>query len=93
MKGAGSKNAWALFLLILAGVVLGGFIGTLAKGCGLILAELWTILWNRRADRPGPGSVSHNIWSVDKDNHGKYHWRDSFHYHISFLIVYRKVGP
>ncbi|MFR2126839.1 MAG: DUF4321 domain-containing protein, partial [Dorea sp.] len=26
MKGAGSKNAWALFLLILAGVVLGGFI-------------------------------------------------------------------
>lgn len=31
MKGAGSKNAWALFLLILAGVVLGGFIGTLAK--------------------------------------------------------------
>ena len=83
MKGAGSKNAWALFLLILAGVVLGVFIGTL----------LWTILWNRRADRPGPGSVSHNIWSVDKDNHGKYHWRDSFHYHISFLIVYRKVGP
>lgn len=32
MKGAGSKNAWALFLLILAGVVLGGFIGTLVKG-------------------------------------------------------------
>lgn len=25
------KNPWALFLLILAGVVLGGFIGTLAK--------------------------------------------------------------
>ncbi|MBO5278517.1 MAG: DUF4321 domain-containing protein [Lachnospiraceae bacterium] len=24
-----SKNAWALFLLILAGIVLGGFIGTL----------------------------------------------------------------
>ena len=34
MKGAGSKNAWALFLLILAGVVLGGFIGTLAKRFG-----------------------------------------------------------
>ena len=32
MKGAGSKNAWALFLLILSGVVLGCFIGTLAKG-------------------------------------------------------------
>lgn len=35
MKGAGSKNAWALFLLLLAGVVLGGFIGELAKGCRL----------------------------------------------------------
>ena len=27
MKGTGSKNSWALFLLILAGIVLGGFIG------------------------------------------------------------------
>ena len=32
MKGTGSKNAWALFLLILAGIVLGGFIGMLADG-------------------------------------------------------------
>lgn len=29
MKKAGGKNSWALFLLILAGIVLGGFIGTL----------------------------------------------------------------
>ncbi len=28
----GSKNGWTLLLLILAGVVLGGFIGTLAAG-------------------------------------------------------------
>lgn len=32
MKGTGSKNAWALFLLILAGIVLGGFIGMLTEG-------------------------------------------------------------
>ena len=32
MRGAGRKNAWALFLLILAGIVLGGFIGVLAEG-------------------------------------------------------------
>ena len=31
-KGIGGKNKWALFLLILAGIVLGGFIGTLAAG-------------------------------------------------------------
>ena len=28
MKRAGGKNSWALFLLMLAGIVLGGFIGT-----------------------------------------------------------------
>lgn len=27
-----SKNVWALFLLILAGIVIGGFIGTLTQG-------------------------------------------------------------
>lgn len=32
MKGKGGKNTWALFLLILAGIVLGGFIGMLAEG-------------------------------------------------------------
>ncbi len=26
------KNAWSLLLLVLAGIVLGGFIGTLTKG-------------------------------------------------------------
>ena len=29
MKRAGGKNSWALFLLMLAGIVLGGCIGTL----------------------------------------------------------------
>ena len=32
MKGEGGKNSWALFLMILAGIVLGGFIGMLAEG-------------------------------------------------------------
>jgi len=32
MRGAGSKNSWALFLMILTGIVLGGFIGMLAEG-------------------------------------------------------------
>ena len=29
MKRAGGENSWALFLLMLAGIVLGGLIGTL----------------------------------------------------------------
>ena len=32
MEGTGSKNSWALFLFILTGIVLGGFIGMLAEG-------------------------------------------------------------
>lgn len=32
MRGAGSKNTWALFLMVLSGIVLGGFIGMLAEG-------------------------------------------------------------
>lgn len=32
MRGTGSKNSWALFLMVLSGIVLGGFIGTLTAG-------------------------------------------------------------
>lgn len=31
-RGIAGKNYWALFLLLLAGIVLGGFIGSLAAG-------------------------------------------------------------
>lgn len=31
-----SKNAWALFLLLLAGIVLGGFIGTLTANISFL---------------------------------------------------------
>lgn len=31
-KGIAGKNNWALFLLLLAGIVLGGFLGSLAEG-------------------------------------------------------------
>ena len=31
-KGTAGKNYWALLLMILAGVVLGGFIGQLSAG-------------------------------------------------------------
>ncbi len=32
MSFSRNKNTWSLFLLILAGVVLGGFLGSLAEG-------------------------------------------------------------
>lgn len=36
MRGAGSKNSWALFLFVLTGIVLGGFIGMLAEGVPML---------------------------------------------------------
>lgn len=35
-KGIVGKNNWALFLLLLAGIVLGGFIGDLTKGVSVL---------------------------------------------------------
>ena len=92
MKGAGSKNAWALFLLILAGVVLGGFIGTLAKG---VPALSW-LSYGQSFGIDEPIVLDLGVLVITFGLSIKitmYHWRDSFHYHISFLIVYRKVGP
>ena len=36
MASSGQKNKWALFLLLLSGIVLGGFIGTLTKDISLL---------------------------------------------------------
>ena len=38
MKGAGSKNTWALFLFVLTGIVLGGFIA-------LVTADIPALSW------------------------------------------------
>lgn len=35
-KGIAGKNNWALFLLLLAGIVLGGFLGSLAEGVSFL---------------------------------------------------------
>lgn len=32
MRGTGSRNSWAFFLVLLTGIVLGGFLGMLAEG-------------------------------------------------------------
>ena len=87
MKGTGSKNAWALFLLLLAGIVLGGFIGMLAEGFLRLTGSLtasplgWTSLscWNLGVLVVTFGlSIKITI---------KYYWRDSFDFNLSLLII------
>ena len=36
MKKVGTKNGWVLLLLMLAGIVVGGFIGTLTQNIGAL---------------------------------------------------------
>ena len=66
MRGAGSKNAWALFLLILAGIVLGGFIGVLAEGVpALSWLFLWTDFRGRDTDCFEPRTCRYYVWPYD----------------------------
>ena len=51
-KGTAGKNYWALLLMILAGVVLGGFIGQLSAGVPalrwlrpLVFPTHWYLIW------------------------------------------------
>ena len=54
-KGTAGKNYWALLLMILAGVVLGGFIGQLSAGVPALrwlnygqtfgLSNHWYLIW------------------------------------------------
>ena len=63
MRGAGSKNAWALFLLILAGIVLGGFIGVLAEG---VPALSWLSYGQTfGVDCFEPRTCRYYVWSYD----------------------------
>ena len=33
------------------------------------------------------GGSGRYLWSYDKNNHCKYYWRDSFHFHLPLLII------
>ena len=64
-RGIMGKNHWALFLLLLAGIVLGGFIGNLAAGVpGFGVAKLRAELWTDKSDRSGPWNHGAHICAV-----------------------------
>ena len=81
------KNSWALFLLILAGIVLGGFIGSLASDArGVWLAWLRPELRDGQSACAESGCACHNVRTVDSYYHGQYHWRGHCHYHLSAAV-------
>lgn len=58
------KNNWACFLLILAGIVIGGFIGSLLSG---YMVKLRTVFWLIIAAYIGFGNLKHYVWAFYQD--------------------------
>ena len=61
-----NKNFWILLLLLLAGIVFGGFLG-------VILVEFWTILWAGYPTGFKSRASGHYLWPDDPHYDGKYH--------------------
>ena len=88
MKGKGGKNAWALFLLLLAGIVLGGFIGMLADG----VSSLNWLSYGQTFGLDDPVVLNLGLLVVTfgltiKIYHCKHHWRDCSNFHLSFPLI------
>ena len=68
-RGAG-KNNWALFLLVLAGIVV----------------KLWQKLWVYNSFCPRPGNFGINVRAQDQNYHRKYSWYFDRNDHLSFYL-------
>ena len=73
-RGAG-KNNWALFLLVLAGIVIGSFIAQATAG---ISALSWFC--------PRSGNFGINVRAQDQNYHRKYSWYFDRNDHLSFYL-------
>ena len=81
-KGIAGKNNWALFLLLLAGIVLGGFIGSAI----FKLAELWADIWICKSNRAGSWNPGHYIRTQYQDYDRKHYWCINRNYYLSVFI-------
>lgn len=86
-KGIAGKNNWALFLLLLAGIVLGGFIGSLAAGVPFLSwLELWADIWICKSNRAGSWNPGHYIRTQYQDYDRKHYWCINRNYYLSVFI-------
>lgn len=85
-RGAG-KNNWALFLLVLAGIVIGSFIAQATAG---ISALSWLNygqkLWVYNSFCPRSGNFGINVRAQDQNYHRKYSWYFDRNDHLSFYL-------
>ena len=83
-RGAG-KNNWALFLLVLAGIVIGSFIAQATAGIS-VLVKLWQKLWVYNSFCPRSGNFGINVRAQDQNYHRKYSWYFDRNDHLSFYL-------
>ena len=79
-RGAG-KNNWALFLLVLAGIVIGSFIAQATAG---ISALSWLNYGKNFGFRSGNFGI--NVRAQDQNYHRKYSWYFDRNDHLSFYL-------
>ena len=92
-RGVANKNYWVLLLLVLAGVVLGGFIGELTSNISFLhwLSYGQSFgLQNAAGSRP-----RHSGSYVRTDNqnyHRRYHRNSTCNSHLSIIVKHLKGG-
>ena len=89
-RGALGKNNWALFLMLLAGIMLGGFIGNAAAGVSG-LSWLNYGLRLRQPDCAGSGHSGDHIRIIDQDYHREHHRRADRDYYLSLDLSSQEI--
>lgn len=83
-----SKNSWVLLLMVLSGIVLGGFIGGAASGVPFLswlnFGQSFGLSDPLVSEHGDPG---HYLWLKHPDHHGQHHWRDHRHPDVSFHLT------
>lgn len=74
----GRKNFWILLIMLLAGIVLGGFIGQLADGISwLKWMNYGQSIWAGYSFGHCFWHFSHYFRTYHQDYHGKHYWSGS----------------
>lgn len=82
-----NKNFWILLLLLLAGIVLGGFLGEATKKHqSAVLAEFRTVLWIRHSAGIKSWRAGHYLWADYPHYHGQYHRCSHCTFDLPFFV-------
>lgn len=91
-RGALGKNNWALFLMLLAGIMLGGFIGNAAAGVsGLSWLNYGQSFGLRQPDCAGSGHSGDHIRIIDQDYHRQHYRRADCDYYLSLDLSSQEI--